>query len=75
MSAALVEPTAAPTSEAGPVLVARGVGAYQQVHSTQFGDLRPAVVARDGGQWRLHRRREEIADLVRNERGEPSWSV
>ena len=59
----------------GDVLVARGVGAYQQVHSTQFGDLRPAVVARDGGQWRLHRRREEIADLVRNERGEPSWSV
>jgi diaminopimelate decarboxylase len=59
----------------GDVLVARGVGAYQQVHSTQFGDLRPAVVARDGGQWRLHRRREEIADLIRNERGEPSWSV
>ena len=36
----------------GDVLVARGVGAYQQVQSTQFGDLRPAVVARDGGTWR-----------------------
>ncbi len=59
----------------GDVLVARGVGAYQQVHSTQFGDLRPAVVARDGGRWCVHRRREEIADLVRNDRGEPSWSV
>ncbi|MCA1690425.1 MAG: hypothetical protein LC720_08390, partial [Actinobacteria bacterium] len=42
--------------EAGDVLVARDVGAYQQVQSTQFGDLRPAVVAREDGSWRLCRR-------------------
>ena len=60
---------------AGDVLVARAVGAYQQVQSTQFGDLRPAVVARDGGTWRLHRRREELSDLVIFDQGEPSWSA
>ncbi len=59
----------------GDVLVARGVGAYQQVQSTQFGDLRPAVVARDGGTWRCHRRREELSDLIILDREEPSWSA
>lgn len=59
----------------GDVLLAREAGAYQQVQSTQFGDLRPAVVARDGGTWRLHRRREEISDLIINDREEPSWSA
>jgi len=57
------------------VLVAREVGAYQQVGSTQFGDLRPAVVAREGGTWRLHRRREELWDLIISDREEPSWSA
>jgi diaminopimelate decarboxylase len=61
--------------EPGDVLVARGVGAYQQVQSTQFGDLRPAVVARDGGRWRLHRRRETLSDLVRLDQEEASWSA
>ena len=59
----------------GDVLLAREVGAYQQVQSTQFGDLRPAIVARDGGTWRLHRRREEISDLIIHDREEPSWSA
>ncbi|HEX4344205.1 MAG TPA: hypothetical protein VHZ31_01465 [Solirubrobacteraceae bacterium] len=59
----------------GDVLIARDVGAYNQVQSTQFGDLRPAIVARDGGTWRLHRRREEISDLIVNDREEPSWSA
>ena len=59
----------------GDVLVAREVGAYQQVQSTQFGDVRPAVVARDGGTWRLDRRREELADLIIHDREEPSWSA
>ncbi len=59
----------------GDVLVARSVGAYQQVQSTHFGDLRPAVVARDGGSWRLHRRREELSDLIMFDREEPSWSA
>jgi diaminopimelate decarboxylase len=59
----------------GDVLVARGVGAYQQVQSTQFGDLRPAVVARDGGAWRLHRGREELSDLIIHEREEAPWSA
>ena len=68
---------AAPLGElaVGDVLMARDVGAYQQVQSTQFGDLRPAVVARDGGTWRLHRRREELSDLITFEREEPSWSA
>ena len=60
---------------AGDVLVAREVGAYQQVQSTQFGDLRPAVVTRDGGAWRLHRRREELSDLIIHDREEASWSA
>ena len=59
----------------GDVLLARDVGAYQQVQSTQFGDLRPAIAARDGGTWRLHRRREEISDLIIHDREEPSWSA
>ena len=61
--------------EPGDLVVAHDVGAYEQVHATGFGDLRPAVVARDGGRWRLDRRREEIADLIRHDRGEPSWSA
>ena len=59
----------------GDLLIAREVGAYQQVQATQFGDLRPAVVARDGATWRLHRRREELADLIIFDREEPSWSA
>ena len=60
---------------AGDVLMARAVGAYQQVQSTEFGDLRPAVVARDGGSWRLHRRREELSDLTSLDREESPWSA
>ena len=59
----------------GDVLLAREVGAYQQVQSTEFGDLRPAVVARDGGTWRLHRRREELSDLTQFDREESPWSA
>jgi diaminopimelate decarboxylase len=59
----------------GDILLARDVGAYQQAQSTQFGDLRPAVLARDGGTWRLHRRREETSDLIIHDREEPSWSA
>jgi diaminopimelate decarboxylase len=69
-----------PAAEVGPLvpgdlLVARGVGAYQQVQSTQFGDVRPAVAVREEGRWRLHRRREELADLIRQDQEEPSWSA
>ncbi len=58
-----------PAAEVGPLvpgdlLVARGVGAYQQVQSTQFGDVRPAVAVREEGRWRLHRRRVELADHI-----------
>ena len=60
---------------AGDLLIAHDVGAYQQVQSTQFGDGRPAVVARDGGTWRLHRRREQPSDLIIHDREEPSWSA
>lgn len=51
----------------GDLLSARAVGAYQQAQSTQFGDFRPAVAARDGGRWRLATRRESIEDLVEEE--------
>ncbi len=61
--------------EVGEVLVARAVGAYQQVQSTQFGDVRPAVAVRREGTWRLHRRREELADLIRQDQEEPAWSA
>jgi diaminopimelate decarboxylase len=59
----------------GDVLIAREVGAYQQVQSTQFGDLRPAVAARDDGVWRMARRREELSDLIIHEREEAPWSA
>ena len=59
----------------GDVLMAREVGAYQQVQSTEFGDVRPAVVARDGATWRLHRRREDVSDLTSFDREESPWSA
>jgi len=43
-----------PPLKPGSVLIARSVGAYQQVASTQFGEPRPAVVAREHGEWCLH---------------------
>lgn len=48
----------------GDLVVARAAGAYQQVQSTQFGDARPAVLARDHGPWRLVRPRETTEELV-----------
>jgi diaminopimelate decarboxylase len=53
-----------PAVSEGDAVVIRGVGAYQQSQSTRFGDLHPAVVARDDGHWRLCSRRETIEDLV-----------
>jgi diaminopimelate decarboxylase len=53
-----------PALDRGDLLLARAVGAYQQVQSTQFGDLRPAVVARDEGRWHLVARNETIGDLI-----------
>jgi diaminopimelate decarboxylase len=57
---------AAPLPPLGPgdALVAREVGAYQEAHSTRFGDFRPGAVARDGGEWRVCRRRENLDDLL-----------
>jgi diaminopimelate decarboxylase len=52
-----------PEVRPGDLLVARDVGAYQQAQSTQFGDLRPAVVAREAGRWRLVARGESIDDI------------
>jgi diaminopimelate decarboxylase len=48
----------------GDLLLARAVGAYHQSQSTQFGDLRPAVAARDHGDWRLVQRSETVGDLI-----------
>lgn len=60
---AAVLPEVAP----GDVLVARGVGAYQEVASTQFGEPRPAVVAREAGLWRPCRRAERLDDMLERE--------
>lgn len=57
----VLHPRAAlPVLAPGATLVARGVGAYQQACSTQFGEPRPAVLTRDGGQWRLHQQAERL---------------
>jgi diaminopimelate decarboxylase len=57
---------AAPLPElaVGDGLIVRAVGAYQQAQSTRFGDLRPAVVAREDGRWRVCVRRETLEDLL-----------
>jgi diaminopimelate decarboxylase len=48
----------------GDLIVIEGVGAYAQSHATQFGDARPAVMARHDGRWTLARRREQLSDLI-----------
>jgi diaminopimelate decarboxylase len=57
---------AAPLPEvaAGDALIVRAVGAYHQAQSTRFGDLQPAVVARESGRWRACVRRETLEDLL-----------
>jgi diaminopimelate decarboxylase len=58
-----------PALSAGDPVLVRGVGAYQQSQSTQFGDLRPAAVARDEGVWRACTRREAIEDVLATDLG------
>jgi diaminopimelate decarboxylase len=58
-----------PAVSEGDAVLVRGVGAYQQSQSTQFGDLRPAVVVRDDGHWRLSSRRELVDDLIATDLG------
>jgi diaminopimelate decarboxylase len=53
-----------PDVAAGDALVVRAVGAYHRAQSTRFGDLQPAVVAREDGRWRLCVRRETLEDLL-----------
>jgi diaminopimelate decarboxylase len=53
-----------PSLQPGDVLIARAVGAYHQAQSTQFGDLRPAVVAWADDRWRLVARAETLADIT-----------
>ncbi len=53
-----------PDVDPGDLIVIEGVGAYAQSHATQFGDARPAVMARDDGRWTLARRREDLSDLI-----------
>lgn len=48
----------------GDLIAIEGVGAYAQSQATQFGDARPAVMAREHGCWTLARRREELSDLI-----------
>jgi diaminopimelate decarboxylase len=61
----VIHPAAAlPPLRPGDTLLLRAVGAYHQAQSTQFGELRPAVVARDGGSWRLVQPRETLAHLT-----------
>jgi diaminopimelate decarboxylase len=56
--------TPLPEVGAGDVLIVRAVGAYQQAQATRFGDLQPAVVARENGRWRVCVRRERLEDLL-----------
>ena len=56
--------TPLPDVAAGDFLLVRAVGAYQQAQATRFGDLHPAVVARDDGRWRVCVRRERLEDLL-----------
>jgi diaminopimelate decarboxylase len=66
----VLHPSAAlPDLAPGDALVVRDVGAYQQAQSTRFGDLRPAVVAREDGDWRLCARRETLGDLLAGDLG------
>jgi diaminopimelate decarboxylase len=53
-----------PMVEPGDALLVRDAGAYQQAQSTRFGDLRPAVLARDDGRWQVCLRRETLDDLL-----------
>jgi diaminopimelate decarboxylase len=53
-----------PAVAAGDALLVHAVGAYQQAQSTRFGDLQPAVVAREEGRWRVCVRRETLEDLL-----------
>ena len=59
-----------PAIAEGEVLLIRRVGAYNQSQSTQSGDLRPAVIARDRGEWRRCERRETIDDLIATDLGD-----
>jgi diaminopimelate decarboxylase len=61
-----------PVLAPGDVLLARAVGAYQLSQSTRFGELRPAVVGREDGRWRLVERGETIADLIAGDLGAPA---
>jgi diaminopimelate decarboxylase len=61
----VLHPAAAlPDVEPGDALLVRDAGAYQQAQSTRFGDLRPAVLAREDGDWRVCVRRETLDDLL-----------
>jgi diaminopimelate decarboxylase len=53
-----------PALRPGSLLLVRSVGAYQQSQSTQFGDLRPAAVGRDGGRWHKVASGESISSLI-----------
>jgi diaminopimelate decarboxylase len=53
-----------PALHPGSLLLVRSVGAYHQSQSTQFGDLRPAAVGRDGGRWHLVASGESISSLI-----------
>jgi diaminopimelate decarboxylase len=65
-----------PAVAEGEVLLIRRVGAYNQSQSTQSGDLHPAVIARDRGEWRPCERRETIDDLIATDLGErPAPSI
>lgn len=44
-----------PALATGSLLIARGVGAYQQAASTEFGEARPPTAVRQHGRWSLHR--------------------
>jgi diaminopimelate decarboxylase len=61
-----------PEMTAGTALIAEGVGAYQQVAATTFGEAPPAVVVHEAGRWRVQeggaRSTERIMQAERGDR-------
>jgi diaminopimelate decarboxylase len=56
-----------PALEPGAALVARGVGAYQQSASSQFGERQPAVAVHEAACWRLYKNAEGLEGRVEAE--------
>ena len=65
----LIRSVRLPTARSGDVLAIPGTGAYSVAMASNYNQTtRPAVILLDGGQARVIRERESLADLTRLER-------